>query len=84
MKLTKADKEYFIDAGYLEEDLEQIEYCMNKCKYELEDGKKVSRKYVLENMDRREWLSGIGRSAFHWSAARETYNGYIVLFDRSF
>lgn len=42
---------------------------------------KVSRKYVLDNMDHETWLSGIGRAAFHWSAARETKDGKTIFFD---
>lgn len=49
--------------------------------YEDENDKKVSRKYVLDNMDRETWLSGIGRAAFHWSAARETKGGKTIFFD---
>lgn len=46
--------------------------------YEDENDKKVSRKYVLDNMDRETWLSGIGRAAFHWSATRETKDGKTI------
>lgn len=49
--------------------------------YEDENDKKVSRKYVLDNMDRETWLSGIGRAAFHWSATRETKDGKTIFFD---
>ena len=70
MKLSESDKNYFKKCGYLE-----------VMQYEDENDKKVSRKYVLDNMDRETWLSGIGRAAFHWSAARETKDGKTIFFD---
>ena len=46
-----------------------------------ENDKRVSRKYVLENMDRKTWLSGIERATFHWSAVRETKDGKEIFFN---
>ena len=48
--------------------------------YEEED-KKISRKKVLEEMERKEWVNGIARSAFHMTAARETRDGKVIFFD---
>lgn len=78
MKLSESDKNYFKKCGYLDQDIPQIEKAIEVMQYEDENDKKVSRKYVLDNMDRKTWLSGIGRAAFHWSAARETKDGKTI------
>ena len=86
MKLSADDKQYLINCGYLEKDIPQIEKVISVIKYtEIKDGKRkrVPRKYVLENMERTEWLSGISRAAFHWTAMRETRNGTGIYFDAS-
>lgn len=86
MKLLKSDKEYFKKCGYLDTDIQQIEKAISVMKYTeygINVEKKVSRKYVLENMDRETWLSGIGRSSFHWTASRELDNGNTIMFDAS-
>lgn len=81
MKLSESDKDYFKKCGYLDQDIPQIEKAIEVMQYEDENDKKVSRKYVLDNMDRETWLSGIGRAAFHWSATRETKDGKTIFFD---
>lgn len=84
MKLTNKDKDTLRGFGYLDEDFEQIQRATSKryTAYEL-NGKKVSLEKVLEVLDRSEYLSGIGRSAFHWSAVRHTKDGKEVYFDSS-
>ena len=89
MKLTKQEKIYFTEAGYNEEDLPQIGRAVSATTYTLfnslddpgEQGKKIPRKRVLEIMDRKKYLSGIGRSAFHHTAMRDTTDGRYVLFE---
>lgn len=81
IKLSESDKNYFKNRGYLDQDIPQIERAIEVMQYE--NDKKVSTKYVLDNMDRETWLSGIGRAAFHWSAARETRDGKTIFFDAS-
>lgn len=83
MKLLKSDIEYFKKCGYLDRDIPQIKEAIKVMVYTNENDKRVSRKYVLENMDRETWLSGIGRASFHWSSARETYDGKTIFFDAS-
>jgi hypothetical protein len=48
----------------------------------MEDIKKISQEKALEILGREEYLSGISRSAFHWSAVRDN-NGETVYFDSS-
>ncbi|RHU02394.1 hypothetical protein DW711_10760 [Ruminococcus sp. AM27-16] len=83
IKLSESDKNYFKKRGYLDQDIPQIERAIEVMQYENENDKKVSTKYVLDNMDRETWLSGIGRASFHWSAARETRDGKTIFFDAS-
>jgi len=82
MKLTSTDKELLINWGYREEDLNQIERATTKTTYEM-NGKKISVNEVLEVLGRETYLSGISRSAFHWSAVRNNNDGEEVYFDSS-
>lgn len=82
MKLKKEDTELLKDWGFLEKDLKQIEEATKKTTYEIND-KKISATKALEILGREEYLSGISRSAFHWSSARNNNNGETVFFDSS-
>lgn len=82
MKLTNRDKELLIKRGYNDKDMAQIEEATRKTVYEMDD-KKISTKKALEVLGREEYLSGISRSAFHWSSARSNENGETVYFDSS-
>lgn len=77
MKLTKKDKEYLLSVGVAEDDFPQMEEAMSCTKYEL-NGKKIQRKTAIEYLGRETYLSGISRSAFHYTAYRDG-----VLFDSS-
>lgn len=84
MKLTSEDKEYLKKCGYLDEDMEQIETAtLSKYTYYKIDDKRASLKEVLSVLDRKEYLTGIARSAFHWSAARKTKDGKVIYFNSS-
>ena len=90
MKLEKGDKDLLRSWGYSENDFPQIEEAMKKAKttYELQ-GKghdpadRITREEAVRLLGRREYLSGISRSAFHYSAARNTPDGKTVFFDSS-
>lgn len=84
MKLTKEDKEMLKSFGFFEEDLDQIELATSSryTKYEL-DNKNISRDEVISLLGREVYLSGIARSAFHWSALRTTEDGKEIYFDSS-
>lgn len=90
MKLTKEDKNLLSGWGYPEDDFEQIERALAKTKttYELfndenNEDKEISREEAIEILGRETYLSGIGRSAFHWSSVRENEEGQKVYFDSS-
>lgn len=92
MKLTKEDKEYLKENGFTESDFEQIEKVTAKSKttyrvVNLSNGKShtITRERAIEILGRENWLSGIARSAFHFTAVRENKPAkdihYNVYFD---
>lgn len=91
MRLTNDDKFLLKDWGFPEEDFDQIETAFMK-KYttykllkggENEKEETISREKALEILGREQYLSGIGRSAFHWTSVRENDEGKCVYFNSS-
>ena len=86
MKVSKSDKEILIGFGYTEEDMDQIGRAMTKTVYTLcrsnGEEKRISRAEAREILGDEEYLSGISRSAFHWSSMRGE-DGNQVYFDSS-
>lgn len=84
MKLTTEDKRRLVEWGYAESDMPQIEEAMqkNKTTYKAE-GARISREEAIATLGRLEYLSGIARSAFHFSAARTGNDGRVVIFNSS-
>ena len=84
MKLSNEDKQLIMSWGHKEEDLKQIERATGTTKttYEVE-GKKISLNEALEILGREQYLSGICRSTFHWSACRENEKNQTVYFNSS-
>lgn len=83
MKLTNEDKELLMDWGHPKEDLKQIERATSKTIYTLDSGEKISASEALTILGRNVYLSGISRSAFHWTSYRESEKGQSVHFDSS-
>ena len=94
MKLTDSDKQYLLANVYngvkktLEEDLRQIEEAADVTKYKLFEDKRdrgmITRNAAIELVGREMWLSGIARSAFHWTAFRQVLSNpdrSYVMFD---
>lgn len=84
MKLTNEDKKQLKEYGYTEDDFSQIERAMQKSKTKysvvnIQTGKKetISRERAIKILGRETWLSGISRSAFHWTATRDNMRGYF-------
>lgn len=67
MKLNKKDINYFLDNGYLIEDIQQI--IDLKYKFYLND-KQIPQKKAKLILKHTDLLSGLGRSAFHRTAMR--------------
>lgn len=89
MKLTENDKRILSEWGYRRSDYPQIERATNVSItiYKIETEKtnrKISRDEAIKVLGREKWLSGIARSAFHWSATRLSDDEKaIVYFDSS-
>ncbi len=84
MKLSSEDKTLLLRWGYQTADFPQIEAAMQSrnTKYTLE-GQTISQATAITVLGRKQFLTGISRSAFHATAARETEDGKTVLFDSS-
>lgn len=82
MKLTNEDKNLIKSWGYPEEDLKQIERATTKTVYE-SNRNKITADEAINILGRQEYLSGIARSAFHWSACRQNKNNQTVYFNSS-
>ena len=85
--LTEDDKTYLRECGYMDEDFDQIERASRVCIYTLSYNshfglKLLSLEEAVALLGRHLFLSGLGRSAFHWTAVREK-NGHEVMFDSS-
>ena len=82
MKLTENDNKRLLSWGFLEKDFVQIEEATRKTKYTLDD-QVITQREALRVLGRKTYLSGISRSAFHYSASRTSEDGRNVLFDSS-
>lgn len=92
MKLTKKDKDYILNHVYggiepaFNEDIQQIEEAAEKTTYSFYKGEEeipLSRPQVIKKIGRSGWLSGICRSAFHFTACRVADDGTEIIFDSS-
>lgn len=73
MRLNKEDKARLKAMGHSDSDMEQLQAAANKTKYEMlcvGGAREVGVREVIDEIGRDEWLAGISRSAFHWSATR--------------
>lgn len=80
MKLTQEDKVILLELGNPESDLDQIERAMRKTTYKY-CGKQIGQAEAIRLLGRKVYLSGMARSAFHWSATSITPQGEPVYFD---
>lgn len=89
MKLDKVDRAYLECCGFSDADYPQIESAGRRTKYSLSSAangwkyEKITAKDAEKVLGRRLFVSGLARSAFHWSAVRVNENGDEVLFDSS-
>ena len=88
MKLSARDKKILLSMGHPSADLPQIEEAIKKTEYTLcnikgDDIKKLSPVEAQKRLGQRAFLSGLGRSAFHWSAFRECGKTRAIYFDSS-
>lgn len=83
MKLTEADKKLLSAFNYEKEDFPQIEETMSTVKLKSGDGKRIGLNEAIQILGRSDFISGIARCAFHFSALREARDGRKVIFDNS-
>ena len=83
MKLNKKEKEILLSFGHLPEDFSQIEEAISKTTYVLNGIEKITIKKAKELLGTEKFLSGISRSAFHYTSERITDNGESISFDSS-
>ena len=83
MKTTKQDIKYLISCGYCQEDITQIKRAKKVLRLTDEKGKKITQNKAIEILGRENFLSSLGRCAFHWTAYNENENGEQVFFDAS-
>lgn len=87
--LTPEDIEYLKRIGYKKTDIPQIEEAIRLSTYTLVNNNykelgSISVECAIGMLNRHDFLFGIARSAFHWSAMRASKDfNYIVLFDSS-
>ena len=80
MKITKEEKMYLERCGYGRKDFAQIQEATRRDKttYEM-DGAPITRDEAVTRLGRLDYLSGIARSAFHFTAMRITEDGKVIL-----
>ena len=83
-QITKEEKMYLERCGYGRKDFAQIQEATRRDKttYEM-DGAPITRDEAVTRLGRLDYLSGIARSAFHFTAMRITEDGKVILFDSS-
>ena len=83
MKLANADKNMLKEYGYEEEDFAQIQRALDKrnTKYTTyaDDGKPITREEAIKLLGRENFLSGLARSCFHYTAVR-VVNGNVRVY----
>lgn len=88
MQLTQNDKAILKSFGCPDGDMRQIGEALTKTRYSLytkATGKEktISRTTARELLGDEQFLSGLGRSAFHWSSSRSVDETTSVFFDSS-
>ena len=80
MTLTHEDIQLLKSWGFKDEDMRQINEAAYRTKYTL--GKNtIRRDEAIAALGREVWLSGIARSAFHYTAASTTNKGDTIFFN---
>ena len=94
MKLTEEHKKILREFGHPESDMWQLEEAIKNGNtvYTLRSDdhaaksikpRRISTKECIKLLGIKGFLSGISRSAFHWSASREVDEALVIDFDSS-
>lgn len=81
---TKKDIKLLKKWGYPIKDIAQMQAAMRIrgfIVFKDDKDKRVSRKKVINELGKREFLSGLSRACFHWDAYRKTDEGVGYNFD---
>lgn len=74
-ELTPIQKNYFLEIGHPKTDLKQLELALKLTSYTLDDDKvkdkPISKDEAINILGENTFLSGISRSAFHYSSVRK-------------
>jgi len=86
MKLTPDDKRLLRSWHYIDSDIAQISdaiLCTTYTVYATESkrGKRISADTAVKILGRKHFLSGIARSAFHFTAVRNNDTDVEIFFD---
>ncbi len=86
--MDESSKTILKEMGYGEKDFPQIKEAIGRTKYTLcssdaSEEMNISAKMAKDLLGEHDFLSGIARSAFHFSACREVKNRLYVYFDSS-
>lgn len=81
MELTKEDKKLLLNWGYSEADFGQITKAARiiNTRYYL-GNTWIGREHAIRLLGRKEYLSGLARSAFNGTATQRAESGDVVLF----
>ena len=82
MKLSDEDQEILLEMGVEKGDFPQISEALSKTVFTFET-KRINLTKAVELLGKRKFLSGMARSAFHFSACRLTDDERPVYFDSS-
>ncbi|MGN0130693.1 MAG: hypothetical protein ACI4CE_07395 [Methanomethylophilus alvi] len=91
-KFTEAEKDYIFNHVYcgnrknFKADLPQIESAVDVAAYYYYEGERevyIGRDEARRMLGTEEWLSGVSRAAFHWTASREAVGGQTIFIDCS-
>ena len=85
--LTEEDRKMLLDGGANEEDLDQVEWEANVCRYTLRGKtrniREINREEAIGLLGRKSWLWSIDRTAFHWNTSQECLKNknHVVSFE---
>ena len=82
--LTKEDRELLQSMGYSRNDVIQINYVVTRVEIRRVDGntpQAISSEDAKALLGQKLFLSGLGRSSFHYTATRTTPEGISVQLD---
>ena len=82
MKLTKNERTILAKWGHDESEIERIQWAAEFTNYE-RNGVGISEENAKRLLGTEKWLSGLSRSAFHWTSYRLDRYGKGISFDSS-